>query len=217
MSSVAAVALGAAIFAAPAPAAVVAPTGGQALTTFPMSNIAIAEGLTPGSIVDVLVRRNGTVIGQSLDELVGADGAVEINHGPDRCWDTLTPDIRAGDVVEVVGAGTADGIGMTVADVTINAPSRGQNVVATGTSTAPQDQVLVRLVKGTGDAHLEAPADAGTAIQWNGLDYTATFTAPGDPAADVEAHVTVGSAVTIAEAVGVQACPEPVASTRSPR
>jgi hypothetical protein len=210
VSSVAAVAIAAAVFAAPAPAAVVPPSGGQALTTFPLSNIAIAEGLTPGSRVDVLVRRNGTVIGEALDQLVPAGGALEINHAPERCWDATTPDILAGDAIEVVGAGTSDGIGMTVADVTLNEPSRGENVVATGTTTAPQDQLSVRLVKGAA-GHLEAPLDAGTSIEWNGLDYTATFTAPADPLADVEAHVTVGAAVTIAEVLATQACPQPVA------
>jgi hypothetical protein len=207
-------AVGAAIFAAPAHAAVVAPSGSKAMTTFPMSNIAIAEGLNPGTHYDVLVRRNGTIIGQALDQVAPASGALEINHGPDRCWDDLTPDIVAGDVIEFVTAGSSNGIGMTVADISINEPTRGADVVATGRSTAPRAGLLVRLVKGTGASHLEAPGDPKTSITWDAVDtaaYTATFTAPAVPGADIEARIVDGAAVTTAEITGSQACPEPVA------
>ncbi len=207
--------LGAAAFAAPANAAIVAPPGdpGVAMTVFPGSNIAIADGL-PAGTVDVLVLRNGTVIGEAQDVAVSG-GTVEINHTPDVCWDTITPDILAGDVIQVLTA-PGDGWEMTVGNATINPPTVvGNDVTATGTVvlTAAQE-FLVRLVKGAGDSHIEAPLDPGTDITFGPGDaYTASFTNVAAPNADIEARVVEGGAVTIAETAATQACPEPVAAT----
>jgi hypothetical protein len=218
----AAIALGAAIFAAPAPAAVTAPTGAQALTTFPDSNIAIAEGLRAGDRLDVLVRRGGTVIGQALNRVVPPGGALEVNHGPDSCWEDVTPDIAAGDEIEFVATGTADGIGMRVGDVTVQAPQSagGDTVTVQGTSTEPVATLVARIRDiGAGRNRLEASSDGtldGDLEYTGGTTWTATYTGVDNVdevlAGAAEGHVVAGNAVTIAEVGGVQACPEPIAA-----
>jgi hypothetical protein len=205
--------MGAAVFAAPAPAAITPPGAAQAITTFPDSNIVIGEGLPAGD-VDVQVLRGGTVIGEAAG-VPAPGGVVEINHGPDVCWDNnSTPDIVAGDVIRIL-TGANDGIEMTVADVSLTGVTRGTDVVATGRTTAPAGALLVRLVKGAGGSHLEAPGAPNTSLTFDPADaaaYTATFTAPAAPGADVETRVVDGTAVTIAELVGTQACAQPVAT-----
>nr|MBA3327060.1 hypothetical protein [Solirubrobacterales bacterium] len=212
LAPLAAIVLGAAAFAAPASAAPVAPAGAQEMTIFSDSNVVIGGGLTPGSVVDVVVLRGGTPIGTASGLTVTPAGDVEVNHGPDQCFDGQTPDILAGDVVQIL-TGPDTGIQMTVADVTINEPTRTGDVQVTGTVVPGAGEFLVRLVKGNGASHLEAPGGPGTSVTFGPGDaYTATFTAPADPTADIEARVLDGNAVTIAEPAGANAC-GPVATS----
>ena len=65
------------------------------------------------------------------------DGLVEVNHPGGGCWESVTPDLRPGDVVQTL---TAPGVGdqTTTADVVVTSPA---------TSPSPGDGTVV--VKGT--------------------------------------------------------------------
>ena len=82
------------------------------------------------------------------------DGLVEVNHPGGGCWSGVTPDIRPGDVVQVL---TAPGVGdqTTTANVTVTQPATKTGpgtVVMKGTAVAPGggqypiDQLEARIV-----------------------------------------------------------------------
>jgi hypothetical protein len=63
---------------------------------------------------DVVVTRNGVEIARATD-VVGAGGAASVNH--DQCFDTVTPDILPGDVIEAHSPGDATPDTLLVRDI----------------------------------------------------------------------------------------------------
>lgn len=76
------------------------PTGGIAMTVFPSRDFTEVEGIPAGQVADVQVIRNGTVI-STADGVIPNDGAIEVNHPGGACWEGVTPEIRANDIVRV--------------------------------------------------------------------------------------------------------------------
>lgn len=130
--SAAAIAAGAAaVCATPAPAAVnEPPAGGISIFAFPVRDFVSSAGFQPTDRVTVNVIRGAATIGTATDvvpqddpKTPGFDGLVDVNHPGGACWETNTPDIRAGDVIRTTitgGPRAASGIAdqTTVQDVT---------------------------------------------------------------------------------------------------
>ena len=102
--------------------------GGRSLIAFPSRDFVSASGYptAEGPYVFTLFRGGLKIVSAPFDS--DADGLVEVNHPGGTCWNAMTPDLRAGDVVRITSAaGIAEQ--MTVANVTAE---RG---VATGPGT----------------------------------------------------------------------------------
>lgn len=103
LASISALTIPLALMVPPAQAAVASPpTGDHLILVFPERDFVSVEGWTETNLT-VEVLRNGFVVG-SATGLNPVNGLVEINHAGPPCWDTVTPDIRAGDVVQVLTA-----------------------------------------------------------------------------------------------------------------
>jgi hypothetical protein len=79
------------------------PAGGRILTLFPQRDFVDSEGYTPGAEIAVLVLRSDIIVGRAL-ALADVNGLAGVNHPGGVCWDTVTPDIRPGDVVRYLRA-----------------------------------------------------------------------------------------------------------------
>ena len=115
---------------APAPAVVAndPPAGGRSLIAFPSRDFISASGYpaVEGPYFFTLFRGGLKIVSAPFNS--DATGTVEVNHPGGTCWNVMTPDLRAGDIVRITNAaGIADQ--MTVANVTAE---RG---VATGPGT----------------------------------------------------------------------------------
>jgi Bacterial Ig-like domain/Abnormal spindle-like microcephaly-assoc'd, ASPM-SPD-2-Hydin len=147
----------------PASAAVIndPPALPHSIIAFPVRDFVSASGYAPDDRPIVQVLRGGVVIGTS-DAVTPADdpktpgfeGLVEVNHPGGGCWQGVTPDLRAGDVVRVMT--TPDtGDSTPVANVTVTQPARQTapgTVVMKGTAVSPTggqipaDQLEARIV-----------------------------------------------------------------------
>ncbi|AHY46490.1 Fn3 associated [Rubrobacter radiotolerans] len=67
---------------------------------FPSRDFVSAEGYEPGIDLEFRVLRNDVVVGRARGT-TDATGFTEVNHPGGVCWAGVTPDIRAGDVLEV--------------------------------------------------------------------------------------------------------------------
>jgi hypothetical protein len=161
------------------------PPSGHSMIAFPSRDFISATGYpaADGPYTFTLFR-GGTVV-QSAAINSGVDGVVEVNHPGGTCWNVMTPDLRAGDVVRITNAaGIADQ--STVANVT------AQRGVATGPGTIS--------VHGTAQDALGQPLplgqlqhriiSAGALFDVNGrrdlragatLDGSLAYDAPGSP------------------------------------
>ncbi|MEQ1831515.1 MAG: choice-of-anchor D domain-containing protein [Candidatus Eisenbacteria bacterium] len=104
------------------------PASGHALIAFPSRDFISASGYPAeeGPYFFTLFRGGIQIRSQTANS--DADGLLEVNHPGGTCWEVMTPDLRAGDVIRITNAaGIADQ--MTVADVSAE---RG---VATGPGT----------------------------------------------------------------------------------
>ena len=72
-----------------------------ALGTFMDRDFVSVTGFNPGELVTMQIIRHGVVVGSAFNVLAGADGIAEVNHPGGSCWEGVTPDIRAGDVLRV--------------------------------------------------------------------------------------------------------------------
>lgn len=165
------------------------------ITMFPARDFVSVAGFQAGDVVDVDLLRSGQVVGQAhtiaaFQEPGDPAFVVLVNHpgGPDKCWETSTPDVVAGDLFRVtVTAGP--GLGMTdtamVADVAVTQPAtldNGNIVVRGFAQSAPGvpvplidlEQRLIHAPGGdlfdNGQRRLQAP---------DGPDATLAFDAPG--------------------------------------
>jgi len=92
----------------PASAAVLPATAEQAIDVFPMRDFVGVSGYGVGAQMDVRVIRDGVQIGGAGPLTLAADAVLngfgEVNHPGGICWNGVTPDIIAGDVIEAVDA-----------------------------------------------------------------------------------------------------------------
>ncbi|MFD1055379.1 Ig-like domain-containing protein [Terrabacter terrigena] len=132
------------------------------IISFPERDFVSADGYAQGDPVTVEVIRSGFTVGiahvDPQDDLTtpGFDGLVEVNHPGGGCWETVTPDIRPGDVVRTTtGSGTVDQT--TTAGVTVTQPATAIDAttiqikgtaVAAGGGQIPIDQIEARVIAG---------------------------------------------------------------------
>ena len=138
------------------------PVSPHSIIVFPERDFVSAAGYQTGQPATVNVLRAGFVVGTAVVDpqddptTVGFDGIVEVNHPGGGCWDTVTPDIRPGDVVQVLTAPDT-GDQTTTANVTVTQkaaldPLDATRVIVKGTATSatggqiPVDQLEARIV-----------------------------------------------------------------------
>jgi hypothetical protein len=193
----------AAALAAPAGAAVTLP---HSIAVFYHRDFVQASGFHDGELVNVTASRNGVVIGTAtdvpaIDSAPGlGDGLVTVNHPGGSCWDTVTPDLRPGDVVTTTAASGTDSTSVANVEITQQATRVGGDIVVKGYAAdaagnpLPLDQIQERMVAGNplplfdknGKRTLRAGAngsegalayDAVNAVtNPRGINWTATYT-----------------------------------------
>lgn len=102
------IAAGSLVYAASASAAV--PAFPDNIVVFPDRDFVSIEGYQDkvDSTATIIVRRNGEITGKAEGTIAAGDPAIEVNHPGGVCWGTgadapnVTPDIKAGDVVELL-------------------------------------------------------------------------------------------------------------------
>jgi large repetitive protein len=103
------------------------------VVVFPERDFVVTEG-GPGNLaLDFAIVRNGVTIG-TASGTTDADGLLEVNHPGGVCWQGVTPNIMAGDVLRVTEQG-APGTGYEVRTQGVRAPQAeivGNNVVVHG-------------------------------------------------------------------------------------
>src|SRR3954453_9009275 len=112
-------------FGAEADAAVVAPHN---IIAFPQRDYVSATGYTVGVRATVKLFRAGAVRPGSTatdvlpveDPAAPGTGTIDVNHPGGACWSRVTPDIHAGDTIEITQGGVIDT--SVVADVTAARP-----------------------------------------------------------------------------------------------
>ncbi|NUR15257.1 MAG: choice-of-anchor D domain-containing protein [Dermatophilaceae bacterium] len=97
--------------AAPAPVVPVnePPASPVSIISFPSRDFVSPAGFEPTDLVNIYVIRSGKVISSATGQVPqddertpGFDGLVEVNHPGGGCWEGITPELRAGDVVRTV-------------------------------------------------------------------------------------------------------------------
>ena len=183
------VAIGVPLAATSASAAVITP--GALISVFPATDLVTAEGYAPGSSHTVNVLRGGFTVGTSQAVADGA-GAMMVNHpattGTANCFNPVTPDIRAGDVIQVLTGTTVDSTTTAGVTVTQQATFAGGTVTVKGTAaTAAGGQIPIAELEARVNARntkfvkndrpsLRAPGDGILAYDTpTGNTWTATF------------------------------------------
>lgn len=142
------------------------PADGRAILAFPSRDFISAENYAADEVVDVQIIRNGIVV-SSVSGAIPADGLVEVNHPGGVCWQGVTPELRAGDIVRTIAYGPESATiprsidQITVANVTANMavedPADSGTVVIHGTAQdasgnpIPVEQLEQRLVGASRD------------------------------------------------------------------
>ena len=137
------------------------PTLPHSIIVFPVRDFVSATGYARTDRPTVEVVRGGIVVGtasnlvpQDDPKSAGFDGLVEVNHPGGGCWQGVTPDIRANDVIRVLTAADT-GDSTPTADVTITQPATktsNDTIVVKGTAVSPTggqipvDQLEARIV-----------------------------------------------------------------------
>jgi hypothetical protein len=182
--------------AAPAFAAVNdPPQGGHSITAFPARDMVEASGYEDGDELTIRLLRNGVVIGEASGVAEGDDpvegAALEVNHPGGVCWDGHTPQLQAGDLVQVLDSNNlANGDATTIADVVVTQPAThegGGTVTVKGTARdaagnrLPLGQLESRIINPgftntINKRRLAAPGDGALAYDAPGsTSWTATF------------------------------------------
>ena len=165
------------------------PLAPHALIAFPARDFISATGYTPGAAYTFSLIRGNKVIATSTPIVADSTGLAEVNHPGGACWNTVTPDIQAGDVVRISSGGIAEQT--TVAGVTAERPIVASVDAVTGGGTVeihgtaqdtagkpiPVDQLEQRLVanRDAFDLSGRRTVRAGGA----GTDGTLTYDAAG--------------------------------------
>src|SRR3954454_1870723 len=191
---------GGAVVAAPSTASAVVvndpPGNNHSILSFPVRDFVSADGYLGSDRVTVEILRGGFTVSTAADivptddpKTPGFDGIVEVNHPGGGCWQGVTPDIRAGDVVRMT---TASGqVDQThVADITVTqaATNVGELIVEKGTAAdatgapLPAAQLQARIIANrlsfdvNGSRDLRAPGDGSIAYDAPGsTHWTATW------------------------------------------
>ncbi|MEP6665624.1 MAG: Ig-like domain-containing protein [Nocardioidaceae bacterium] len=176
----------------PAPAGAAAindpPGNNHSILSFPVRDFVSGDGYTDGDLVTVEVLRAGHVVGTATGVVPtddpttpGFDGLIEVNHPGGSCWEGVTPDIRAGDIVRTTTAsGQVDQTHVTDVTVTDPATKVGTAIVEKGTaadaagSPLPLASVQARIIAN----RLAFDANGKRDIRAPGLG-TLTYDAPG--------------------------------------
>jgi hypothetical protein len=187
----------------------------HAIIAFPARDFVSASGWDQADLVTVEIVRHGEVVGvapnvvpQDLVSTAGFDGIVEVNHPGGACWSTVTPDIRAGDVVRLTtDGGVSDQT--TTQNITITQPAtavgpgtveiKGSARDANG-NPIPMAQLAARIIGSSGapfangTRRLQTPNDGALVYDAPGsVNWTATFTGLSD--ADVTAAIASESRI----------------------
>ncbi|HEX8652648.1 MAG TPA: Ig-like domain-containing protein [Pyrinomonadaceae bacterium] len=173
------------------------PIAPHSIIVFPARDFVSVSGYDPAQgTLDISVLRRDTtgggtgyvVVSTAHNQQPSEEGVVEVNHPGGGCWETVTPDIRPGDIVRVTNAlGVADQT--TVANVTAERPVRVNTTTVLVHGTAqdaaglplPLDQLEQRLVNpdrfSNGKRTLRAPGDGTITYDAPGsTNWTATYT-----------------------------------------
>ena len=192
------------------------PAGGIAMTVFPSRDFTEVDGIPDGQLATVELLRAGRVVSSS-EGLIPTNGVVEVNHPGGGCWEGVTPEIRAFDIVRVRLYDSATGAEVSAHQIHVANVSAGK-AVQTGPGTVqvhgfaqghdgrplPLDQIEARLVASTknpfgknGRRTLRAPEDGTLAYDTVdnplGTAFTATFS--DLDAADVRLALSVEARV----------------------
>jgi hypothetical protein len=167
------------------------PANGHAITSFPDRDFINGLGWPVGGVLTVEDIRGGVVVGTATVTALGPDGHFDLNHaGGDPCWQRVTPDVRAGDVIRVTDAnGVADQT--TVANVKVTQPAAdvGGTIVEKGNAADaagnqfPTGQIEARIVATSKDPFnvdgkrtlrttpvYDSPTATTWTATWTGLD-----------------------------------------------
>src|SRR4051794_10912328 len=195
---------GGAVVAAPSTASAVVindpPGNNHSILSFPVRDFVSADRYLASDRVSVEILRGGFTVGTAADivptddaKTPGFDGIVEVNHPGGGCWQGVTPDIRAGDIVRLT---TASGqVDQThVADITVTQPATnvGGVIVEKGTAAdatgapMPTGQLQARIIAnrlafdvngrrdlrapGDGTIAYDAPGSTHWTARWSNLD-----------------------------------------------
>lgn len=71
------------------------------LGVFTARDFVSVEGFDAGEPLTLQIIRSGVVVGVAHDVPAGDDGIAEVNHPGGGCWEGITPNIRAGDILRV--------------------------------------------------------------------------------------------------------------------
>ena len=190
------------------------PVAPHVINVFPERDFVSASGYDPaqGTVTVSVLRRDTTgggtnliLISQAQNITPTEEGLVEVNHPGAACWETVTPNIRPGDIVRVTtAAGVADQT--TVANVTAGRPVQVNATTVEVHGTAqdetglplPRNQIEQRLLNpnrfSNGRRTLRAPGngtllyDAPDSINWTAR-YTNLSAADVSKAMAAESHI----------------------------
>ena len=183
------------------------PANGHGILVFPVRDFVNGTGYAPGQKVEVDVVRNGVVIGTS-NATADTTGQIQVNHPGGDCWLNVTPDIKPGDVVQILtDPVTPVGDATTTANVVVTQPATdvAGNVVVKGTAQdaagnpLPLGELEQRMVSSSqtpfavnGRRTLRAPTDGTLSYDApNSIHWTATYT--GLSSADIATAVAAES------------------------
>ena len=104
------------------------------VVVFPERDFVSAAGYATGQNLEVVVRRPGTGIIGSARGVAGRDGVFEVNHPGGANWTGQTPNIRPGDIVDLVQFNDPDPATLGDEAVTGGETQRTINVTANAAS-----------------------------------------------------------------------------------
>ena len=143
------------------------------ISSFPARDFISATDWSVYPFVDVDVLRNGVVVGFSHDVApISPTGLVEVNHPGSPCWDTITPNIVAGDIIRLTGK-DANKVPLAIDQTT----TAHVNITATLHATDVAGQVAMSGTAFNQDgtpmdiAELEATALSGSQARFTGGDF----------------------------------------------
>ena len=151
-------------------------TGPHSIIVSKNDSIVLVDGLDIGETVTVRVLRGGvpvgTVTGEAEALLPNGFGQFEINHAaaPTVCWEGVTPEILAGDVVELTGGFPTDTVPVDDIEVTQEAVGIDEDLDGTVDAITIKGQINPAPDVATLDAELRLLGVAGlpSGGRWRG-------------------------------------------------